>query len=53
MRHSEIRSQAVIYVDLYEDNVLLQTRIVDDKTMLYAEEIAENWDRGLIQLESS
>ena len=37
-------------VDLFEDNKLVQTRALPDKSIHYAQDVVENWESGLIQL---
>lgn len=37
-------------VDLYEQNRLVQTRELPGKSLRYAEDLAENWETGVIQL---
>ena len=63
-RHSIIRSilntwnetagpDVTIVVDLYEDNVLVESRQLPGKSRAYAEDVSENWDNGIIQLENN
>ena len=40
-------------IDLYEDNTLLESREVPGKSIYYAEDVAENWENGIIKLETS
>ena len=62
-RHSTIRQvpnmtesnrgpDSVFVVDLYEDNVLLESRQLPGKNRYYAEDVSQNWDNGIIKLES-
>lgn len=37
-------------VHLYENNKLVQTRELPGKSLHYAEDVAENWETGIIQL---
>ena len=37
-------------VDLYENGKLIQVRELPDKSIYYAEDLAENWRTGVIQL---
>lgn len=37
-------------VHLYEGNKLVQTRELPGKSLHYAEDVAENWETGIIQL---
>ena len=37
-------------VDLYENNKLIQTRPLPGHNRHYAEDVAENWETGIIQL---
>lgn len=59
-RHSQIRkvltddlqenSGFMYVVDLYEKGSLIQSRQLPGKSIHYAEDVAENWNNGLIQL---
>jgi len=40
-------------VNLYEDNILLESRELPGKSLRYAEDVAENWENGIIKLEGS
>lgn len=40
-------------IDLFEDNTLLESREVPGKSIYYAEDVAENWENGIIKLETS
>jgi hypothetical protein len=40
-------------IDLYEDDTLLESRQVPGKSIYYAEDVAENWENGIIKLETS
>lgn len=55
-RHSEIRkvsnpatNDEMYVVDLWEDGKLIQTRELPNSNYLYAQDLAENWDTGVIQ----
>ena len=37
-------------VDFYENGKLVQSRSLPGKSRYYAEDVAENWESGLIQL---
>ena len=37
-------------VDLYEDGKLVQVRDLPGKSRHYAQDVAENWETGVIQL---
>lgn len=37
-------------VDLYENGRLIQTRSLPGHNRYYAEDVAENWESGIIQL---
>ena len=39
-------------VDLYEDGKLLESRQLLGKSRYYAEDVAENWRNGIIQVEN-
>jgi hypothetical protein len=50
-RRSVIRKDGDTYVvDLFEGNTLVQSRRLDGKSQLYAEDVSTNWDTGIIQL---
>ena len=50
-RRSVVRKDGDTYVvDLFEGNDLVQTRRCEGKNELFAEDVSENWDNGLIQL---
>ena len=44
---------ATFVVDLYEDNVLQESRELPGKSRYYAEDVSENWDNGIIKLENN
>ena len=37
-------------VDMYEDGRLVESRELPNKSLHYANDVAENWEKGLIQL---
>ena len=45
-----IGGYSVYVVDLYENDKLVQVRNLPGKSRSYAEDVAENWDSGIIQL---
>ena len=45
-----IGEDSVYVVDLYENDKLVQVRNLPGKSRSYAEDVAENWDSGVIQL---
>ena len=45
-----IGGDSVYVVDLYENYKLVQVRNLPGKSRSYAEDVAENWDSGIIQL---
>ena len=48
------RGPDVLYVvDLYEDDVLVESRQLPGKSRYYAEDVSENWDNGIIKLEQN
>lgn len=50
-RRSVVRKDGDTYVvDLFEGNTLVQSRKLDGKSQLYAEDVSTNWDTGIIQL---
>lgn len=36
-------------VEMYEDNTLVETRVLPGKSVHYAQDVSENWDNGLIK----
>jgi len=51
-RYAEVfKSDLGFEVDLYENNTLLETREVHDKSEGYAEDVAENWVGGMFDIE--
>ena len=51
-RYAEVfKSDLGFEVDLYENDILLETREVHDKSEGYAEDVAENWDDGMFDIE--
>lgn len=40
-------------IDLFEDGTLMESREVPGKSIYYAEDVAENWENGIIKLETS
>lgn len=58
MRRSEIRKKmntnlreadVMFVVDLYEDNVLIESRELPNKSIHYAQDVSDNWDNGIIK----
>jgi hypothetical protein len=43
-------NREMFVVDLFEDNKLVQTRVLPDKSIHYAQDVVENWESGLIQM---
>jgi hypothetical protein len=49
---NENRGPDMIYiVDLYENNVLVESRAVPNKSLHYVNSLSDNWDNGILQLE--
>ena len=40
-------------VDLYENNKLIESRQLPNKSLYYAEDVAENWENGIIKIEEN
>jgi len=40
------------YVDFYRDDVMIESRKVDGHTLRYAEDMAENFVKGIIKFDS-
>lgn len=58
MRSSEIRKEInpniretdlMYVVDMYDDGVLVETRKLPNKSIHYANDVAENWKNGIIK----
>ena len=58
MRRSEIRTEVnpnlrekdkMYVVDLYEDDVLIESRKLPNKSIHYAQDVSDNWDNGIIK----
>ena len=58
MRRSEIRREmntnlretdVMFVVDLYEDDVLIESRKLPNKSIHYAQDVSDNWDNGIIK----
>lgn len=39
-------------VDMFEDELLLESRTLLNKSIHYANDVAENWENGIIKLDS-
>ena len=39
-------------VDMFEDETLLESRTLLNKSIHYAQDVAENWENGIIKLDS-
>ena len=50
MDNAAIAGDSMYIVHLYENNKLIQTRELPGKSLHYAEDVAENWEAGIIQL---
>jgi hypothetical protein len=48
--HLSTGEKYMYVVDFFENGKLIQSRPLPDKNLYYAEDVAENWDSGLIQL---
>lgn len=44
------QGQEEFVVDLYENGKLVQVRELPGKSVYYAEDVATNWENGIIQL---
>jgi hypothetical protein len=47
-RKSVIRTETIYVVDMYEDDVILESRPIIGHSLRYAEDCAENWETGII-----
>lgn len=45
--------EKIYVVDLYENNKLIESRHLPDKSLYYAEDVMENWENGIIQIENT
>lgn len=50
MDRVDVPGDSMYVVHLYEDSKLVQTRELPGKSLHYAEDLAENWETGVIQL---
>lgn len=50
MDNSAVQGDSMYVVHLYENEKLVQTRELPGKSLHYAEDLAENWETGIIQL---
>jgi hypothetical protein len=50
MDNVAIAGDSMYVVHLYENEKLVQTRELPGKSLHYAEDLAENWESGIIQL---
>jgi len=48
-RYSRVIQAECWVVEMYENNVLVETRELPGKSVHYANDCAENWDSGLIR----
>jgi hypothetical protein len=48
MRKAQIQVKEVPAVELWEDDVLIETRHFPDKSMAYIQDCADNWESGMI-----
>ena len=49
IRSSRVQQTTCWAVEMYEDNVLIETRELPGKSIHYANDTAENWNKGIIQ----
>lgn len=47
-RKAVIREDTIYVVDLYEDDVFIESRELPGKSIHYAEDVKENWETGII-----
>ena len=50
MDNAAVQGDSMYVVHLYENEKLIQTRQLPGKSLHYAEDVAENWENGIIQL---
>jgi hypothetical protein len=48
-RKAMIREQTIYVVDMYEDDVIVESRPMIGHSRRYAEDCAENWETGIIK----
>jgi len=48
-RSSRVLETTCWQVEMYEDNVLIETRELPGKSIHYANDCAENWNNGIIE----
>lgn len=50
----DLRGPDTTYVvDLFENDILMESREIPGKSIYYANDVAENWENGIIKLETS
>ena len=47
-RKAVIREEKIYVVDLFEDDKLVERRELPGKSIHYAQDVAENWETGII-----
>ena len=50
MDNVAVQGDSMYVVHLYENNKIVETRELPGKSLRYAEDLAENWETGVIQL---
>lgn len=50
MDNVAVQGDSMYVVHLYENDKLIETRQLPGKSLHYAEDLAENWESGLIKL---
>lgn len=51
LKATVIRGHGCYFVDFYKDDVIIDSRRIEDKSLRYVEDIAENFVNGIIQID--
>lgn len=46
-----VKGDNCFFVDFYKDDVIIDSRRIEDKSLRYVEDIAENFVNGIIQID--
>jgi hypothetical protein len=51
LKSAVIQGDDCYFVDFYKDDVIIDSRRIEDKSLRYAEDLAENFVNGIIQVD--
>lgn len=51
LKGAVIQGDDCYFVDFYKDDVIIDSRRIEDKSLRYAEDVAENFVNGIIQVD--